>query len=72
MILQGEHGKGRLQGLTFLMKEGVISMESVSSGAQRRQQRVVGSLALSKYNAMAGPNCLTASSYASVTGGRAF
>lgn len=67
MILQGEHGKGSLQGLTFLMKEGVISMESVSSGVQRRQQRVVGSLALSKYSAMAGPNHQTTSSYASVT-----
>lgn len=60
-------GKEGSKGFTFLMKEGVISMESVSNGAQRRQQRVVGSLALSKYNAMAGPNHQTTSSYASVT-----
>lgn len=65
-------GKEGSKGLTFLMKEGVISMGSVSSGAQRRQQRVVRSLALSKDNAMAGPNHQTASSYANVTRGRAF
>ena len=37
-------GKEGSKGLTFLMKEGVISMESVSSGVQRRQKRVVRSL----------------------------
>ena len=60
-------GKEGSKGLTFLMKEGVISMESVSSEIQRRQKRVVRSLAPSKYNAMAGANHQTTSSYANVT-----